>query len=80
MVGQEAGSERPTPAAPSSGSVASPSAAANVGLLVAVVLMIWSAGRAARVRGKRLVIITSLAAALGVLMILLKDVVLSHLR
>jgi hypothetical protein len=35
---------------------ASPSAAANVGLVVAVMLMIfygWSAGRAARVDGKR---------------------------
>ena len=62
---------------------ASPSAAANVGLVVAAVLMIfygWSAGRAAQVHGKRLLIITSLAAALGLLMILLKDVVLIHLH
>jgi hypothetical protein len=62
---------------------ASVSAAANVGLVVAVLLMIfygWSAGRAAEVHGKQLVMITSLAAALGLLMILLKDVVLIHLH
>ena len=62
---------------------ASPSAAANVGLVVAVLLMIfygWSAGRAARVDGKRLFMITSVAAALGVMMIILKDVVLIHLH
>lgn len=62
---------------------ASPSAAANVGLVVAVMLMIfygWSAGRAARVDGKRLVVITSVAAALGLMMIVLKDVVLIHLH
>jgi hypothetical protein len=59
------------------------SAAANVGLVVAVLLMMfygWSAGRAAEVHGKQLVMITSLAAALGLLMILLKDVVLIHLH
>jgi Flp pilus assembly protein TadB len=62
---------------------ASPSAAANVGLVVAVMLMIlygWSAGRAARVDGKRLFVITSVAAALGLMMIVLKDVVLIHLH
>ena len=62
---------------------ASPSAAANVGLVVAVMLMIfygWSAGRAARVDGKRLLVITSVAAALGLMMIVLKDVVLIHLH
>jgi hypothetical protein len=62
---------------------ASSSAAANVGLIVAVLLMIfygWSAGRAARLHGKQLAMITSLAAALGLLMILLKDVVLIHLH
>lgn len=62
---------------------ASPSAAANVGLVVAVLLMIfygWSAGRAARVDGKRLFVITSVAAALGLMMIVLKDVVLIHLH
>ena len=59
------------------------SAAANVGLVVAVMLMIfygWSAGRAARVDGKRLFVITSVAAALGLMMIVLKDVVLIHLH
>ena len=62
---------------------ASSSAAANVGLIVAVLLMIfygWSAGRAARLHGKQLAVITSVAAALGLLMILLKDVVLIHLH
>ncbi|MGH3844313.1 MAG: hypothetical protein ACRDS0_23140 [Pseudonocardiaceae bacterium] len=62
---------------------ASPSAAANVGLVVAVILMIfygWSAGRAAQVDGKRMFVITSVAAALGLMMIVLKDVVLIHLH
>jgi hypothetical protein len=62
---------------------ASPSAAANVGLVVAVMLMIlygWSAGRAAQLDGKRLFVITSVAAALGLMMIVLKDVVLIHLH
>jgi hypothetical protein len=38
------------------------------------------AGRAARVDGKRLFVITSVAAALGLMMIVLKDVVLIHLH
>jgi hypothetical protein len=62
---------------------ASPSAAANVGLVVAVVLLMiyaWSAGRAAQLRGRQLFFITSIAALLGVLMITLKDVVLIHLH
>ncbi|MGH3197762.1 MAG: hypothetical protein ACRDOH_08215 [Streptosporangiaceae bacterium] len=62
---------------------ASSSAAANVGLVVAVILMIfygWSAGRAAQLDGKRLFIISSMAAALGLMMIVLKDVVLIHLH
>ena len=40
----------------------------------------WSAGRAAQLKGKQLVVITSIAGALGLLMILLKDVVLIHLH
>jgi hypothetical protein len=62
---------------------ASASAAANIALSVAVVLMIvygWSAGRAADLQGKQLVLIASIAAALGLLMITLKDVVLIHLH
>jgi hypothetical protein len=62
---------------------ASSTAAANVGLGVTVLLMIfygWSAGRSAQLHGKQLAVITSLAAALGLLMILLKDVVLIHLH
>jgi hypothetical protein len=38
------------------------------------------AGRAAQVDRKRLFMITSVAAALGVMMIILKDVVLIHLH
>lgn len=62
---------------------ASPSNAASAGLVVAVVLLTayaWSAGRAADLHGRQLLVITSVAAALGLLMILLKDVVLLHLH
>ena len=62
---------------------ASPSSAASAALATAVVLLVihaWSAGRAARLRGRQLLVITSLAAALGLLMIVLKDVVLIHLH
>jgi hypothetical protein len=57
--------------------------AANVGLAVAIVLLTfhgWSAGRSAQLRGRRLLFATSVAAALGVVMILLKDLVLLHLH
>jgi len=57
--------------------------AANVGLVVAIVLLTvhgWLAGRAAQLRGRKLVIVTSIAAALGLVMILLKDLVLVHLH
>ena len=57
--------------------------AANVGLAVAVVLLTihgWSAGRAARLRGRQLLLGTSVAAGLGIVMILLKDLVLIHLH
>ena len=62
---------------------ASSSAAANVGLVAAVVLLVyhgWSAGRAAQLRGRQLLLATSVAAALGVVMIVLKELVLIHLH
>jgi len=37
-------------------------------------------GRAADLHGRQLLVITSVAVALGLLMIILKDVVLVHLR
>jgi hypothetical protein len=57
--------------------------AANVGLVVAIVLLTvhgWLAGRAAQLRGRKLVFVTSIAAGLGLVMILLKDLVLVHLH
>jgi hypothetical protein len=57
--------------------------AANVGLAAAIVLLTihgWSAGRAAQLHGWKLLFATSVAAALGLLMIALKDLVLVHLH
>ncbi len=57
--------------------------AANVGLVVAVLLLTfhgWLAGRAAQLQGWQLCLATSFAAALGLVMILLKDLVLTHLH
>ena len=57
--------------------------AANIGLGLAIVLLTihgWSASRAAGLRGRQLLLSTSIAAALGVVMILLKDIVLIHLH
>jgi hypothetical protein len=57
--------------------------AANVGLVVAIVLLTvhgWLAGRAAQLRGQKLAMVTSIAAGLGLVMILLKDLVLIHLH
>ena len=57
--------------------------AANVGLVVAIVLLTvhgWLAGRAAQLQGWKLLWATSIAAALGLVMILLKDLVLIHLH
>jgi hypothetical protein len=57
--------------------------AANVGLVVAVVLLTihgWLAGRTARLQGRKLLLATSVAAVLGLVMILLKDLVLLHLH
>jgi hypothetical protein len=57
--------------------------AANVGLIATLVLLTfhgWRAGRAAQLRSWHLFFATSVAAALGVVMILLKDLVLIHLH
>ena len=57
--------------------------AANVGLVVAIVLLTvhgWLAGRAAQLRSWPLFFATSVAAALGLAMIALKDLVLIHLH
>jgi hypothetical protein len=62
---------------------ASAPAAANAGLGAAVVELVlygWSAGRAARLRGKQQLAVASAAAALGLLMVGLKDVILIHLH
>lgn len=62
---------------------ASPLIAANVGLAVAIVLLTihgWLAGRAAQLNSWRLFFATSVATALGLVMILLKDLVLVHLH
>jgi len=58
-------------------------AAANAGLVVAVVLLTvhgWLAGRAAQLQSWKLLVATSIAAGLGLVMILLKDLVLTHLH
>jgi hypothetical protein len=57
--------------------------AANAGLAAALLLLVyhgWSAGRAAHLAGKALLGATSVAVALGVVMIVLKDLVLIHLH
>ena len=62
---------------------ASPTTAANVGLVVAVLLLIyhgWSAGRASQLHGWRLAGAVLTAAALGLVMVALKDLVLIHLH
>ena len=62
---------------------ASALAAANVGLVAATVLLVihgWSAGRSSRLRGWQLLLATAVAAGLGLVMILLKDLVLIHLH
>jgi hypothetical protein len=48
---------------------------ATVALVVALVLLVahgWAAGRAAQLRGPRLLVVTLIAGAFGVVMILLK--------
>jgi hypothetical protein len=62
---------------------ASASVAANIGLAAAIMLLTahgWLAGRAAKLRGWRLLFAASVAAALGLVMIALKDLVLIHLH
>ena len=57
--------------------------AANVGLAVAIVLLAihgWWAGRSAQLHGRQLVAVTSVAVALGLVMVGLKDLVLIHLH
>jgi hypothetical protein len=57
--------------------------AANVGLGVAMALLTihgWLAGRAAQLQGWKLLAATSIAAGLGLVMILLKDLILIHLH
>jgi hypothetical protein len=57
--------------------------AANVGLVAAVVLLTahgWWAARSAQLHGRPLLLATSVAAALGLAMIALKDLVLVHLH
>src|ERR1700751_5159748 len=57
--------------------------AANIGLVVAMVLLTihgWLAGRAAQFRGWKLAGVPSVATGLGLVMILLKDLVLVHLH
>ena len=58
-------------------------AAANVGLITVVVLLMahaWAAGRSAQLRGRQLLVATSIAAGLGLAMVVLKDLVLIHLH
>ena len=62
---------------------ASASVAANAGLVAAILLLIyhgWSAGRAAQLHGWKLAGAVLTAAALGLVMVLLKDLVLLHLH
>jgi len=62
---------------------ASALSAANVGLVAAIVLLTfhgWLAGRAAQLRSWQLFFATSIATALGLVMIALKDLVLIHLH
>jgi hypothetical protein len=65
------------------GAGASSFTAANVGLAAAILLLTfhgWSAGRASRLRGWQLAGARATAAALGLVMVVLKDVVLIHLH
>lgn len=61
----------------------SQSVSVNVALTVAVVLILfyaWTAGRAAKLRGAKLFVMIAVAAALGIAMIILKNLVLLHLH
>jgi hypothetical protein len=62
---------------------ASAAGAANTGVTVAVILLTfhgWTAGRAAELRGWQLAAATAVAAALGILMVALKNLVILHLH
>jgi hypothetical protein len=62
---------------------ASAYAAANIGLAAAILLLTahgWLAARAAKLRGWRLLFTVSAAVALGLVMVVLKDLVLIHLH
>lgn len=62
---------------------ASTAVAANVGLAVAIALLVyhgWSASRAAHLSGRALLAATFVAVALGLVMVLLKDVLLIHMH
>ena len=57
--------------------------AATVGVAVAIALLTfhgWSAGRAAQLRGWRLAVATAIAAALGLMIVVLKNVVIHNLH
>jgi len=59
------------------------SVAATVGLVAAIVMLViysYSAGRAAQLRTHQLTVLTVVAALIGVVMIVLKNVVLVHLH
>jgi hypothetical protein len=56
------------------------STAALASALVILAIYAWTAGHAAQLRGLRLAFVTSIAALLGVLMIVLKNVVLVQLH
>jgi hypothetical protein len=62
---------------------ASTFSAANAAIGAAIVLLTvhgWVAARSARLSGRRLVIATSIATSLGLIMVILKDLVLLHLH
>ena len=62
---------------------ASSLAAANAGLVAAIIVLTvhgWLAARSAQLHGRQLVAATSVALGLGLVMILLKDLVLIHLH
>ena len=54
-----------------------------MGVAVAIALLTfhgWSAGRAAQLHGWRLAAATAIAAALGLVMVILKNLVIHHLH
>ena len=62
---------------------ASTTVAANIALAVAVVVLVihgWFAGRAAKLHGVQLLIVTMIAGGLGIVMIILKNFVVTNLH